>query len=748
MQPRKKSAKPKLLNDRRSSGTNYSRLTNLHKYISNGDKESLEKQLEVEGTKNLNTQDKTGKSPLLYSILGEYTDCFEVLLNYDPDITIKDSTGKTALHYAVQKGNIAFIEMLLQRGANIMDKDNEGLNSLLLSSRYSNAKCLNLMLKHLNARDLEDTDKQKKTALHWSCSSGHLEIVKILINNGMKASTQDITGKTSLHWAAMGKGQFATDCISYLLEVEPSIINVQDYEGRTSLHQAAAYGDENAVRTLASNEKCSVSCVDSLFRTPLHWASVLGRQEIVKILMEFKIDCGMTDSNGATALHYSAKNNYSGCVKALLGGISQVIRDESDGEGRTALIWASGHGADDALSLLVEAGCNVHHVDNHGATALHAAAQNGHASTVKLLLAYGSDKNVMDQLSLTPLFRACEYGHEEVLRILYQSGVDLETRDADGRSALHWASLSGHAHICSMLIKFGLNPDVYDRSGRTPLQCASYSGHVNCMIILIEYKADPNWQDNEGMTALHWACSKGHLESAKILIQFQASLNNMELTEDKYTPLDYALLENHQKVAQFLIEQGALSIRGIQESAATKIQSVIRGLAVRRELEEKRNLLRKKHQKQLEEKRKQSRHIRAEKLPVTKKNSKNSKQIDRSETNEMILERKNSYRRNISREKERKKLIKAKITAAIVIQRAWRRYKSSGFVRNGNDDMIRELAALTIQLAWRKYYRRRVLSKLNELTSKKRKVLQIWDPAVISAKQEALVRHIYGKKLI
>lgn len=106
MQPRKKSGKKKLLNDRTSIGNNYSKLTILHKLTSNGDKELLIKQLGSDGIKYLNAQDKTGKTPLIYSVLGEYEDCFEALLQYNPDISIKDSMGKTALHYSIQKVRI------------------------------------------------------------------------------------------------------------------------------------------------------------------------------------------------------------------------------------------------------------------------------------------------------------------------------------------------------------------------------------------------------------------------------------------------------------------------------------------------------------------------------------------------------------------------------------------------------------------------------------------------------------------
>ena len=48
----------------------------------------------------------------------------------------------------------------------------------------------------------------------------------------------------------------------------------------------------------------------------------------------------------------------------------------------------------------------------------------------------------------------------------------------------------------------------------------------------------------------------------------------------RYTPLDYALMGEHHDVAQYMIEQGALSITGIQDIAATKIQVRIKAFVL------------------------------------------------------------------------------------------------------------------------------------------------------------------------
>lgn len=52
--------------------------------------------------------------------------------------------------------------------------------------------------------------------------------------------------------------------------------------------------------------------MDLQFRTPLHWAAVLGLGEVVGMLMEKGADPACADAVGATALHYAVSE---GCVQ-------------------------------------------------------------------------------------------------------------------------------------------------------------------------------------------------------------------------------------------------------------------------------------------------------------------------------------------------------------------------------------------------------------------------------------------------
>ena len=54
--------------------------------------------------------------------------------------------------------------------------------------------------------------------------------------------------------------------------------------------------------------KCDIDAVDLQFRTPLHWASVLGLTEVVGVLMERGAKPNIADAVGATGLHYAVRN--------------------------------------------------------------------------------------------------------------------------------------------------------------------------------------------------------------------------------------------------------------------------------------------------------------------------------------------------------------------------------------------------------------------------------------------------------
>ncbi|CAG11933.1 unnamed protein product, partial [Tetraodon nigroviridis] len=530
----------------------------VHAAAVNGDRSSLLKLIAAEPSLR-DHEDQFGRTPLMYCVLADRLDCAEILLKAGASVNKTDHSRRAALHLAAQKGNIRFLKLLLSRRANWLQKDLEEMTPLHLATRHPSPKALALLLKHIGPGEVDTQDKNKvpperKTGLETT-RDGHL-------------------------------------CTF-----------------------AVADGNEAVVKVLTSYQGCNVTAYDNLFRTPLHWAALLGHARIVHLLLERNTSGTIpSDSQGATPLHYGAQSNNAETVRVFLSHPS--VKDEPDLEGRTAFMWAAGKGSDDVIRTMLglTPHIDINMADKYGGTALHATSLSGHVSTVKLLLERGAMVDSLDVMKHTPLFRACEMGHRDVILTLIKGGAQVDLVDVEGHTALHWAALGGNAEVCQILMENGISPNVQtlnlqnqvraellevvnpvvsvqDQAGRTPLQCAAYGGYITCMAVLMENNADPNIQDKEGRTALHWSCNNGYLDAVKLLLGYNAFPNHMEHTEERYTPLDYALLGGHSEVTQFMLEHGALSIAAIQDIAAASIQAVYKGYTVRKAFRERKQLL-------------------------------------------------------------------------------------------------------------------------------------------------------------
>ncbi|XP_057691486.1 inversin isoform X1 [Corythoichthys intestinalis] len=565
----------------------------VHAAAVNGDRNALLKLITAEPVLR-DREDQFGRTPLMYCVLADRLDCAEILLKAGASVNKTDHSQRTALHLAAQKGNVRFLKLLLSRHANWLQKDLEEMTPLHLATRHPSPKALALLLKHIGPGEVDTQDKNKQTALHWSAFYNRPEHVRLLIKHDSNIGIPDSEGKIPLHWAAHSQEASATQTVRCILEAAPteSLLNWQDYEGRTPLHFAVADGNEAVVEVLTSYEGCHVTAYDNLFRTPLHWAALLGHASIVHLLLERNTSGTIpSDSQGATPLHYGAQSNNAETVGVFLSHPS--VKDEPDLEGRTAFMWAAGKGGDDVIRtmLALTPHIDINMADKYGGTALHAAALSGHVNTVQLLLDRGAMVDSLDVMKHTPLFRACEMGHRDVILTLIKGSARVDLVDVDGHTALHWAALGGNAEVCQILMENGISPNVQDQAGRTPLQCAAYGGYITCMAVLMEKHADPNIQDKEGRTALHWSCNNGYLDAVKLLLGYSAFPNHMEHTEERYTPLDYALLGGHSEVTQFMLEHGALSIAAIQDIAAASIQAIYKGYTVRKAFRERKQLL-------------------------------------------------------------------------------------------------------------------------------------------------------------
>ncbi|XP_077424560.1 uncharacterized protein LOC144053700 isoform X3 [Vanacampus margaritifer] len=177
--------------------------------------------------------------------------------------------------------------------------------------------------------DVNQVDKQNRTALHLACACGNVEVVIFLIENHAEVNLRDSQNKSALIQAVQEKHD---TCANILLEnkADPNLV---DTDGNTALHLAssipsittvvllvnhgadinvknlegmsplsvAVQGDHIEVAEFLLKNGANVNVLDRQRRSPLMIASGKGHFTMVQLLLQFKVNIELTDSRGLLA---------------------------------------------------------------------------------------------------------------------------------------------------------------------------------------------------------------------------------------------------------------------------------------------------------------------------------------------------------------------------------------------------------------------------------------------------------------
>jgi|TARA_Y100000814_G_C12319808_1_gene397890 ankyrin repeat protein len=128
--------------------------------------------------------------------------------------------------------------------------------------------------------------------------------------------------------------------------------------------------------------------------TSMHWAALLLKNDVIKVLLDAGADIekiGKGGKNSGTPLMMAAKK-YNGqeTIKILLMNGADV--NGSDQYGRTALIIASRYGRKKTVQILLDSGADVTRISTLRSwrTALQVAKHRGHQSIVNILREAGA----------------------------------------------------------------------------------------------------------------------------------------------------------------------------------------------------------------------------------------------------------------------------------------------------------------------------------------------------------------------
>ncbi|CZR70264.1 uncharacterized protein PAC_20165 [Phialocephala subalpina] len=408
----------------------------------------------------------------------------------DEEVAVSERDQK--LLEAAKSGSATDIRNWLEKGADVLARNQEGETVLYIV---------------LGREDLEDNDVQIDL---------FLEIYK---KKGLSINVEDGEGRTLLYAAVNRANAFGpATLVSKILDVPGVDLGVKQKTGKTALYQACYFGNLEVVKLIleAKGGVAHLETTNDQGWTPFQVACSEGEKDVVELLLpsdplssSYRAAISTKDLVGRTPLHVASLGGKDAAVKAA-GKRSAVIKrllstqrsliNETDWSSQTALHLAAKAGSTVAVEALltpydgIEKQIDLNVVDRDGRTPLHLAASEGHADVVTKLLSIPSTSiNQLDSKSQTALHLAAKVGALDVVEKLLKEHkenaerIDLNVVDRDGRTALHLAvqrlaeqDLALDLEIVRELVGAKAKIDVADFEGRTALQLVGRSEKDTC----------------------------------------------------------------------------------------------------------------------------------------------------------------------------------------------------------------------------------------------------------------------------
>jgi ankyrin repeat protein len=290
---------------------------------------------------------------------------------------------------------------------------------------------------------------------------GDLELVLRMLENGAALAATDSDGKTALSWAAM-RGR--TEVVRLLLDSGADANHADSFGDWTPLMLAAGHAPrDRATETMALliERGAEVDARSRWGTTALHSAAVRGAEALVRFLLEHGAAIDSRSDSGRTTLIQVARMGFRSdeMVRTLLapGGLRGADVDAQDGEGMTALMWASVYARLSMMRTLLDAGAAIDLQDAQGRTALFRAAGPAPPDSAIGVLCRRSDAHEGKISEKNRLLLEREWSRRaEAVRVLLDRNAEAGIRDRQGRTALDWAERQpGGEAVVAVLRHFG-----------------------------------------------------------------------------------------------------------------------------------------------------------------------------------------------------------------------------------------------------------------------------------------------------
>ena len=337
--------------------------------------------------------------------------------------------------------------------------------------------------------DVDASQGDGTTALHWAAFRDDLEMAKMLIAGGANVKVETREGAITPLFMACTNGNAAM--IDLLLKSGADANSVKA-NGTTALMTASASGSADAVKALLDHG-ADVNAKESVHgQTALMFAAALNRDAVVKVLLAHKADANITTKvNPVTRVRFDQDGNIvedrPGAGGRGAAAAPQAAATEAGGRGR-------GRGGRGQVST-AEAQDKADEAADAAAATAAAKAANDAAKADLDLFAHSLGLKSGEYLVAKPKARAGDVAFRAPRRV----GPEF----TGGMTALLYAAREGHMDAVRALVEGGANINEVSGDKFSPMVMAITNGHLDMAMYLLQHGADPKPATVSGITALY-----------------------------------------------------------------------------------------------------------------------------------------------------------------------------------------------------------------------------------------------------
>ncbi|NXY47197.1 ASB3 protein, partial [Ceuthmochares aereus] len=231
------------------------------------------------------------------------------------DFTEAYSDRCSVVGHAVREGNVKMLRKLIKQGYSIDVQDNRGWMPIHEAAAHNSSECLRVLVHTASSDDyINSKTFDGLCALHLSARHGSLESLRVLLEAGADPN-QVTTEETTALFLAVESGHI--DIVKFLIQHGANVKGPHSWSGWNSLHEASFQGYTEIMKILLE-KGASKECKDSFGITPLFVAAQYGKLESLRLLVSHGAEVNCQAKDKATPLLIAAQEGHTECVELLL----------------------------------------------------------------------------------------------------------------------------------------------------------------------------------------------------------------------------------------------------------------------------------------------------------------------------------------------------------------------------------------------------------------------------------------------